>query len=91
MILNKLMKGNERQNDYQLTRDRVRRIIKSLERYGFADEIAFGFGAASEVIHHEPETYQKATNCTNKDMWQVAVQEELNLLLKNKTWVLVKK
>ena len=49
----------------------------------------YAFCAAEEVESSEPGTYKEAVRSREKDRWIKAMQEELDSLLKNKTWVLV--
>ena len=44
---------------------------------------------ASDDPMYEPTTYKQAINCINKNMWIIAIEEELNSIRENKTWSLV--
>ncbi|KAK9731138.1 hypothetical protein QE152_g13934 [Popillia japonica] len=44
---------------------------------------------ACAALIEEPQTYQEAVNCRNKDKWKKAINEELTSLQTNCTWKLV--
>ncbi|GJY62584.1 retrovirus-related pol polyprotein from transposon TNT 1-94 [Tanacetum coccineum] len=46
-------------------------------------------GLTEEEYTHEPLTYQEAVACEDSFKWKVAMEEEMDSLRKNKTWVLV--
>jgi hypothetical protein len=39
----------------------------------------------------EPQSYAEALRCPERDKWKQAMQEEINALMKNRTWFLVKR
>lgn len=41
------------------------------------------------VINGEPSNYNEAISCQEKDNWMLAMEEEIESLIKNKTWTLV--
>ncbi|XXG58369.1 hypothetical protein AAC387_Pa04g0693 [Persea americana] len=65
-------------DDYMLTRDRERRQIKKLQRYGYEDIVAYALNTA-ESIESEPVTYRDAITSKESVKWAVAMGEELNL------------
>ncbi|KAL0404410.1 UNVERIFIED_CONTAM: Retrovirus-related Pol polyprotein from transposon TNT 1-94 [Sesamum radiatum] len=69
-------------NDYQLARDRVRRETRIPSR--FRD-----FDLALNVEDLEPLTYEEALASKNSEQWKQAMNEEMESLRKNNTWVLV--
>ncbi|KAL0374317.1 UNVERIFIED_CONTAM: Retrovirus-related Pol polyprotein from transposon TNT 1-94 [Sesamum radiatum] len=71
-------------NDYQLARDRVRRETRIPSR--FRD-----FDLALNVEDLEPLTYEEALDSKNSDKWKQPMNEEMESLRKNNTWVLVPK
>ncbi|KAL0292972.1 UNVERIFIED_CONTAM: Retrovirus-related Pol polyprotein from transposon TNT 1-94 [Sesamum radiatum] len=71
-------------NDYQLARDRVRRETRIPSR--FRD-----FDLALNVEDLEPLTYEEALGSKNSEQWKQAMNEEMESLRKNNTWVLVPK
>ncbi|KAL0355446.1 UNVERIFIED_CONTAM: Retrovirus-related Pol polyprotein from transposon TNT 1-94 [Sesamum radiatum] len=71
-------------NDYQLARDRVRRETRIPSR--FRD-----FDLALNVEDLEPLTYEEALASKNSEQWKQAMNEEMESLRKNNTWVLVPK
>ena len=78
-------------NDYQLTRDREKRVIKLPKRYGIADMISYALAVAEEVIGEEPVSYKQAMGSKIREKWLDAMNEEIISLKKNRTWILVKK
>ncbi|GJW27376.1 retrotransposon protein, putative, ty1-copia subclass [Tanacetum coccineum] len=74
----------------QLVRDREPRTRTITLR--FCDEsnmAAYAFAAAEEEDTLEPLTYQEAVACEDSSKWKAAMEEEMDSLRKNKTWVLV--
>nr|GFD37381.1 retrotransposon protein, putative, Ty1-copia subclass [Tanacetum cinerariifolium] len=58
----------------------------------FRDEsnmAAYAFAAAEEEDAHEPLTYQEVVACEDSSKWKAAMKEEMDSLMKNKTWELV--
>ncbi|KAH9762947.1 hypothetical protein KPL70_001004 [Citrus sinensis] len=78
-------------NEYQLTRDMEKRIIKPPKRYGIADMISYALAVAEEVIGEEPVSYNQAMGSKVREKWLDAMNEEIISLKKNRTWILVKK
>lgn len=78
-------------NDYRLTRDRVRRVIRPPSRYGEADLVAYALATTDEFAEMEPSNYTEAVNCKESYKWKQAMEEEMTSLLKNQTWELVTK
>ena len=78
-------------NTYQLARDRKRRTIRPPKRYAVADLIVYALSAAHEINDDEPKTYQKAITSKNSLKWKKAMDEEVESLMKNETWKLIKK
>ncbi|KAL1536502.1 hypothetical protein AAHA92_29144 [Salvia divinorum] len=95
--------GNDRQTNtqvdaqadlrnYQLARDRVRRTnIRPPAKYVDSEMLYFALCVAEQVVFSEPETYQAAINGPENDRWLQAMIEEIESLIKNKTWILVDK
>ncbi|KAH9779279.1 hypothetical protein KPL71_007667 [Citrus sinensis] len=83
--------GSSKMDNYQLERDRERRVIKMPKRFGIADLISYALNAAEEVIGEEPSSYKQAMNSRDKSKWLSAMEEEISSLKKNNTWTLVKK
>lgn len=76
-------------DDYQLTRDRERRQIKPHVRFDNDDFVSlFTYQDKSK---NEPNSYDDAINCKDSMSWKAALDDEMNSLLKNKTWELVKR
>ncbi|GJY33134.1 retrotransposon protein, putative, ty1-copia subclass [Tanacetum coccineum] len=76
--------------DYQLVRDREPRTRTKPLRFRYESNMAaYAFAAAEEEDTHEPLTYQEAVACEDSSKWKVAMEEEMDSLMKNKTWELV--
>ena len=78
-------------DNYQLARDRERRVIKMPKRFGIADLISYALNVAEEVIGEEPSSYKQAMNSRDKSKWLSAMEKEISSLKKNNTWILVRK
>ncbi|KAH9803501.1 hypothetical protein KPL71_001790 [Citrus sinensis] len=78
-------------NTYQLARDRKRRTIRLPKRYAVTDLIAYALSAAHEINDDELKTYQEAITSKNSLEWKKAMDEEVESLIKNETWKLIKK
>ncbi|WVZ00942.1 hypothetical protein V8G54_027011 [Vigna mungo] len=76
--------------NYQLVRDRERRISKPTKRLGEADLICYALNAAEDINRSdEPRSYKEALDSSDRHLWQGAMEEELEALKKNSTWRLV--
>ncbi|WVZ07194.1 hypothetical protein V8G54_020540 [Vigna mungo] len=76
--------------NYQLVRDRERRISKPTKRLGEADLICYALNAAEDLNRpDEPRSYKEALDSSDRHLWQGAMEEELEALEKNNTWRLV--
>ncbi|KZV56298.1 hypothetical protein F511_00295 [Dorcoceras hygrometricum] len=75
--------------DYQLIRDREKRIVKAPQKFGFADLTAFAFTAAYELDEVEPLSYEEAVSSRDKVHWIEAMKQEMDSLRKKGTWTLV--
>ncbi|KAL0385839.1 UNVERIFIED_CONTAM: Retrovirus-related Pol polyprotein from transposon TNT 1-94 [Sesamum radiatum] len=75
---------NPSTNTYQLARDRERREPRIPSK--FRD-----FHLALNTENIEPSSYEEALESRNSDKWKNAMEEEINSLMKNKTWTLVPK
>lgn len=78
------------QND-QLITNRQRRQVKAPKRLGYVDLIAYALIAAQEVDQEEPKTYKEIVESKNSTHWIKAMQDEIDSLHNNGTWVLVQK
>ena len=76
-------------HDYQLARNRVRRETKPPSRYAYAGMITYAFNSAEYIVIEEPASYREAVKSSNKSNWIKAMDEEMDSLIKNKTWNLV--
>lgn len=74
---------------YQLARDRERRVIKMLKKYGIADLISYALIVAEDVNRVEPTSFQEAVSSNQGSKWLAAMNEEIASLKKNDTWILV--
>ncbi|WVY98367.1 hypothetical protein V8G54_030518 [Vigna mungo] len=76
--------------NYQLVRDRERRISKPTKRLGEADLICYALNAAEDINRSdEPRSYKEVLDSSDRHLWQGAMEEELEALKKNNTWRLV--
>ncbi|WVZ24349.1 hypothetical protein V8G54_002893 [Vigna mungo] len=83
--------------NYQLVRDRERRISKPTKRLGEADLICYALNAAEDLNRSdEPRSYKEALDSSDRHLWQGAMEEELVDLPKGKKvigskWIFKKK
>ncbi|CAJ2637310.1 unnamed protein product [Trifolium pratense] len=75
--------------DYQLARDRERRVIRPPNRLGYDDLICYALNAAEEVQDSEPKGFREASESIDSQDWLKAMNEEMLSLEKNQTWKLV--
>ncbi|KAH9681558.1 CCHC-type domain-containing protein [Citrus sinensis] len=74
---------------YQLARDRVRREVRALVRYGYADLIVYVLLCADDVAIEEPANFSEAMESVHCDKWLEAMQDEMESLQRNQTWTLI--
>ena len=76
---------------YSIARDRERRTIKPLQKYGEADLVAYALSVVDNIESgEEPSTYEEVVSCSDSSEWMIAMQEEMESLHKNVTWDLVR-
>ena len=75
---------DEPRNDYQLVRDKERRVIKPPIRFGVVDLSEFALAVAQDVEDSKPASYKEAINSLEKDKWLAAMAEEYEALQRNK-------
>ena len=76
---------------YSIAKDRPRRDIRPLQRYGEADLVAYALNVVEDIdASAEPSTYSDAVSCNNSGKWMIAMSEEMESLHKNGTWDLVR-
>ncbi|GKA34499.1 retrotransposon protein, putative, ty1-copia subclass [Tanacetum coccineum] len=76
--------------DYQLVRDREPRTRTKPLRFRDGSNMAtYAFATAEEEDTYEPLTYQETITCEDSSKWKAAMEEEMDSLIKNKTWELV--
>ncbi|CAA7029216.1 unnamed protein product [Microthlaspi erraticum] len=82
-------------SNYQVARDRPRRLKVRHARYNDYDcseeEIAFALCMSELMNIEEPRDYNEAKESREWLKWSSAADEEMDSLLKNKTWILVDK
>ncbi|MDV3193978.1 MAG: reverse transcriptase domain-containing protein, partial [Sweet potato little leaf phytoplasma] len=78
-------------SDYQLTRDRTRRVIRRPAKYESSDFVGYAFNCYTESFSSEPSTYNEAIKSKNCEEWLSAMKQELQSLHSNNTWKLVEK
>ena len=66
-----------------------KRQIKLPAKYKDYDMMYYALSIAEQIEYHEPSTYKEAVRSPEKDKWLRAMQEEIDSLYKNRTWVLV--
>ncbi|PON85525.1 hypothetical protein TorRG33x02_186740 [Trema orientale] len=81
----------EELQNHQLSRDRTRRQIRAPDRYGFAEYISFALTVARDIEGVEPMSYKETLSDKNSFKWVEAMNDEMESLKKNQTWVLVEK
>ncbi|KAG8487924.1 hypothetical protein CXB51_018372 [Gossypium anomalum] len=70
---------------------KTRREIKPPKKYAKADLVSYALNVAENIdANQEPSNYSEAISCEDSEKWMFAMQEEMESLLKNKTWDLVK-
>ena len=74
-----------------MTRDRSRRQIRAPARYAHAEITSFAFNTIEEVGKLEPKSYREAVTWSEKEKRLAAIEDEMESLNKNNTWVLVDK
>ena len=72
-------------SNYQLTRDREKRVIKPTKRYGHADIICYALSVLEEIQNSEPKIWREAIKSEDNQLWLQAMSEEMESLRKNKT------
>ncbi|KAI5666545.1 hypothetical protein M9H77_16398 [Catharanthus roseus] len=77
--------------DYQLARDRVRRVPKDHPQYGYSYIVSYAFAVVSYVEEKEPLCFSEVLKSPNRFLWLREMEEEMFSLNKNKTWILVPK
>ncbi|XP_062081038.1 uncharacterized mitochondrial protein AtMg00820-like [Humulus lupulus] len=78
--------------EYQLVRDRVRRVPKPNPKYSFNiwnEDTTYTLLSILEGQKIEPETYEEAIKCKDAKKWSKAMDEEMDSLKKSKTWIYV--
>ncbi|KAL0361357.1 UNVERIFIED_CONTAM: Retrovirus-related Pol polyprotein from transposon TNT 1-94 [Sesamum radiatum] len=75
---------NPSTNTYELARDRERRMARIPSKLK-------DFHLALNTESIEPFSYEEALGPSKSDKWKIAMEEEINSLMKNKTWTLVPK
>lgn len=76
---------NQLLETYILARDQEQRVIKAPVRLGFDNVVPY----ALMIEGDNPTSYMQAINSNEVSIWTMAMQEELESLLKNETWNLV--
>jgi len=82
--------GSENISDYNLVRDRNRRVPKPTQHFGY-DLTAYAFMTGSTLLEEEPRTYTEACKSSHCKQWKSAMLEEIDSLKENKTWSIVDK
>ena len=77
------MPGSFTDDSPQATR-RGNRVRRAPERYGF--HVSASSAAATVVIPDEPTTYRQATSGDDANLWQAAMDDEIQSLKENGIW-----
>nr|XP_012570563.1 uncharacterized protein LOC105851982 [Cicer arietinum] len=75
--------------NYNLVMDRERRVIKPSIRYGETNLICYALSVTEDLQRYEPSNYREAINSEDKEAWMTSMNEEMQSLEKNQTWILV--
>lgn len=89
IILEESGEYNNPLEDYQLSRDRVSREIRKPAR--MKDHIPLTVLSYQNIAFKELKTYEETVSCQLSANQQLAIEEEMDSLLKNNTWTLVPK
>ncbi|KAH9697805.1 Integrase catalytic domain-containing protein [Citrus sinensis] len=76
-------------HDYQLARDRARKETKPPSRYAYVGMVAYALNSVEDITIEEPASYREAVKSSDPRNWIKAMEEEIDSLIKNKTWTLV--
>lgn len=57
-------------NDYQLARDKSRRVVRPPFRYAYLDLVYCALVAGNELRDSKPSTYEEVVNSQDSDKWQ---------------------
>lgn len=79
------LENNKNLRNYQLSRDRQRRIIWPPQRLDHADLISYAFSVGSQIGDDEPTNIQEAIKSKNRESWYQAMTEEMDSLRRNDT------
>uniref|UniRef100_A0A1J3IJ96 Retrovirus-related Pol polyprotein from transposon TNT 1-94 n=1 Tax=Noccaea caerulescens TaxID=107243 RepID=A0A1J3IJ96_NOCCA len=87
------VEDSEDLQDYQLVRDRPRRVVKppvKLDDYKIYPESAgYAYLIVEDGGRSEPQSYEEALSDSDSELWVKASDEEMESLMKNGTWILV--
>jgi len=70
---------NDQEHQKRVLRDRS--TLRRPTRFGEEHYLA-----CAATVTEEPQSYKQATSCKDADKWQLAMEEEIASLKKNKTW-----
>ena len=77
------------EEERSIARDRPRRVIRPPQ--GYCDFVAYALSVGEETNSiGEPTSYSEAISSVDSSKWLIFIQEEIESLYKNETWVLVK-
>ncbi|XP_027184229.1 codeine O-demethylase-like [Coffea eugenioides] len=83
------VEDSSEKEEYSIARNRTRRDIRPPQRY--ANLVAYALSVAEKTdTVGEPSTYLEAFSCNDSAKWLIAMNEEIESLHQNETWVLVK-
>lgn len=55
----------------------------------YNDYLSFSLLSYQELAYKKPKSYSKAISCKQSSKWKSTLNEEMDSLTKNKTWMLV--
>lgn len=82
--------GNETQtlDNYLLARDRGKRESRPPSRYEDTDYATYALASADSINFDEPKSYVEAMRCKSSRMWGLGMDDEMDSLNRNQTWIL---
>lgn len=69
--------------DYQLARDRERRITRPPKRYDELGDLGFAYNLIEDGGVLEPQSYAEAMSSSESELWRESIDEEMISLRKN--------
>lgn len=83
--------GNNHLENYQLARDRERRVTKKPSRFEESNMVGFALMVTEDGGFPEPSCFGEAMRDKDWRLWKEAMDEEMQSLHKNQTWTLIER